>query len=120
MLKFHWNGIKDDGGKLQTCHYVADILNNHPACTITIYKREYSDFSAGVREAFKVHDETDTQTDYIVQEYIRVEPSHPLYGEVYKAWKAQEEHHAKKSRKHAALYQEQCEHLDEFYRHDLD
>ena len=64
-------------------------------------KREYSDFSAGVREAFKVHDDTDTQTDYIVQEYIRVEPSHPLYGDVLAALKLAQAHSAKLAAKRA-------------------
>ena len=104
MLKFYWNGIKDNGGKLQTCHYSAGQLTNHPTGTLTIYKREYSDFSAGVREAFKVHDDSDYVTDYVVQEFIRVEPNHPLYGEVFKAYQAQEEHHAKQANKRMARH----------------
>ena len=104
MLKFYWNGIKDNGGKLQTCHYSAGMLINHPAGTLTIYKREYSGFSAGIREAFAVSNDTDILTDYIVQDVVRVEPSHQLYGDVFKAYQAQEEHNAKQARKRTARY----------------
>jgi len=85
-LKFYYNGIKDNGGALQRCFY----SHGTPGC-ITIYKRDYKDFSQGVREAFKVLDDTDIQSDYIVQEYIRVAPEHPLYAHVQAAWaKAQQ------------------------------
>lgn len=101
MLKFFWNGIKDNGGKLQTCHYSASQLIGHPTGTITIYKREYSAFSTGVSAAFAVQDDTDLVTDYICREHIRVAPDHPLYVQVHEACLQEEEHHAASARKRA-------------------
>jgi len=95
MLRFYWNGIKDNGGKLQTCHYSIGQLINYSSGTITIYAREYARLSDGIREAFKVENDTDIQSDYIVQDVIRVEPTHTLYSEVFKAYQAQETHNAK-------------------------
>lgn len=102
MLKFYWNGIKDDGGKLQTCHYSDGQLVNHPLRTITIYKREYNGFSAGIRAAFTVQNDTEIQSDYIVQDIIRVEPSHPLFSDVSAALAAQKSHYAKQAAKRTA------------------
>jgi len=99
MLKFYWNGIKENGGKLQRCHYSVSALTNHPANTITIYARDYKDFSPEVREAFKVDDDTDIQTDYICREHIRVEPNHPLYGAVLKGLEMQTGHNKRKADK---------------------
>ncbi len=101
MLKFYWNGIKDDNGKLQTCHYSAGMLIGHPAGTLTIYKREYSGFSAGVKAAFAVENDTDIQSDYIVRDVIRVEPDHPLYAAVLVAYESQVVHNAKRAQKQA-------------------
>ncbi len=96
MLKFYWNGIKEDGGKLQRCHYSASQLINHPADTITIYARDYKSFSAGVREEFAVVDDSDYATDYVVQEHIRVLPDHRLYAVVHAAMLAEKAHNDKK------------------------
>ncbi len=71
-----------DGGKLQPCYYSGSQLLNHTADTITIYGRRYKDFSPGVHAAFTVKDDSEIHTDYIVNEHIRVEPTHPLYGAV--------------------------------------
>lgn len=102
MLKFYWNGIKDNGGKLQTCHYSDGQLINYPSGTLTIYKREYSGFSVGIREAFKVENDTDIMTDYIVQDVIRVKPDHPLYAEVFAAMMSAKEHYNRLASKRAA------------------
>lgn len=102
MLRFFWNGIKDNGGKLQTCHYSGGATISFPDGTITIYNRQYVSFSAGVQAAFSVQDDTDIQSDYIVREHIRVRPDHPLYADVAGALLAQGEHHAKQARKQAA------------------
>lgn len=101
MLKFFWNGIKDNGGKLQTCSYSAGQLINHPAGTITIYKKSYEPFSAGIQAAFAVQNDTEIITDYIVQDVIRVEPTHPLYHEVKKAYNAYQAHWEKRAQQHA-------------------
>lgn len=102
MLKFYWNGIKDNGDKLQRCHYSVAPLLNHPTSTITIYARDYSGFSQGVRNAFTVQNDSEMQTDYFEKDRIRVTPTHPLYGEVMEAVKAANAHHSKLYGKKAA------------------
>ena len=102
MLKFYWNGIKENGGKLQGCHYSFGHVLNHAPETITIYGKHYRGFSAAVHAAFTVNDDSDIQTDYICNVHIRVEPTHPLYAAVLEAYKAQEAHHAVQARKRAA------------------
>jgi hypothetical protein len=92
MLKFYYNGIKDDGGKLQKCSYTSGKLLHNPEGTITIYGKHYEDFSAGVTSAFKVENGTDFQTDYFENDRIRVLPDHPLYAQVKAAVEAQEAH----------------------------
>src|SRR5689334_92667 len=96
MLKFYWNGIKDNGGKLQTVSYSDSMLVNYPAGTITIYKREYTSFSEGIRKAFEVENNSDMQSDYFETDAIRVQPTHPLYVEVAKALAQKKAHDAKR------------------------
>ena len=92
MLKFYWNGIKEDGGALQGCHYSNSQLINHPSGTITIYGKRYRNFSAGVHAAFTVKNDSDIQTDYFENSSIRVLPSHPMYATVFAALTAQTAH----------------------------
>jgi hypothetical protein len=87
-LKFFWNGIKDNGGRLQRVFYSAGPFINHPAGTLTIYKRGYAGFSAGVREAFTVANNSEGRLDYLEPDTIRVEPSHPLHAAVLGALQA--------------------------------
>ena len=84
-LRFFWNGIKENSGKLQRCHYSESQLLSFPAGTITIYARDYKPFSAEVRAMFAVEDASDFASDYVVKEHIRVKPEHPLYGVVHAA-----------------------------------
>lgn len=95
-LKFFWNGIKENGGKLQKCWYSDGPFTSHPAGTITIYARDYNRFSAGVNEAFAVLNDTDMQTDYFETDRIRVTPSHALYAQVQAACASQAAHSAKR------------------------
>ena len=81
-LKFYYNGIKENGGRLQRCSYSDGALINYPAGTITIYKRDHAPFSQGVQDAFRVENNTDIITDYFEKDRIRVEPTHPLYATV--------------------------------------
>ena len=99
MLKFFWNGIKENGGKLQLCSYYMGALLHHPAGTITIYGKRYRPFSTGVQEAFIVTDDSDIMSDYVVNEHIRVMTNHPLYAQVLAAHQAQEVHQAKRDAK---------------------
>lgn len=85
-LQFYYNGIKDEkGAKLQKASYSFSIFNQ----IITIHGKNYQDFSVKVHEAFKVENDTDAMVDYFQNDRIRVEPSHPLYNEVFKAWEKQ-------------------------------
>ena len=91
-LRFFWNGIKENSGKLQRCHYSGSQLISFPAGTITIYARDYKPFSVEVRAAFVAEDASDFATDYVVKEHIRVKPDHPLYGVVHAAMLAEKMH----------------------------
>ena len=85
-LRFFYNGIKTAegryAGQLQKAWYSDAKLCNSPAGTITIYARDYEHFSAEIRAAFVVVNNSDSMTDYFENDRIRVEPSHPLYAEV--------------------------------------
>jgi hypothetical protein len=99
MLKFYYNGIKDNGGKLQKVRYSDGQLINYPSGTITIYKKDYDSFSHGVHAAFTVQNDTDIYTDYIVKDIIRVAPSHPLHRDVSEALAKQQAHRAKRDQR---------------------
>ena len=101
MLTFYYNGIKENGGALQTCWYSNGKLKNYPAGTITIYKREYSKFSAGIHQAFSVTNDTDSMTDYFDKDTIRVMPDHPLYAQVNAALEKNAARNAKRYAKAA-------------------
>lgn len=83
-------------GTLQLCSYHMGALHHHPDGTLTIYGKRYRPFSEGVCKAFEVKDESEIQSDYFVNEHIRVRPTHPLYAEVLKACQALESHNAKR------------------------
>ena len=104
MLKFYWNGIKENGGKLQRAWYSFGNLINYPADTITIYGRDYTSFSPEVQKAFEVQNDSDSQTDYFEQDRIRVTSDHLLYPQVFAAYRAHKAHsdmrHAKWSERH--------------------
>ena len=104
MLKFYFNGIKENGGKLQRCFYSEGKLISGPEGTITIYGRDYSPFSAEVHAKLRVTNDTDLQTDYIVQDIIRVAPTHPMYCEVRAAFLLAKAHNAKVGGKRQARY----------------
>ena len=80
MLKFYYNGIKVDGGKLQKASYGGGPWVNKPADTITIYARGYNEFSKEVYAAFTVENMTDMRQDYFEKDKIRVHSNHPLYS----------------------------------------
>lgn len=91
MLKFYYNGIKANGGKLQKAtYYETDYAGqNYPAGTITIYARDYRRFSKEVAEVFAVQNDTDWMTDYFDSDRIRVVPFNPYYAQVKAACDAQ-------------------------------
>jgi hypothetical protein len=91
-LKFFWNGIKVNGGKLQTASYSTGRLIGYPEGTITIYAKSYRRFTAEVGEALHVQNDSDAMTDYFETDRIRVTPDHALYQMVLKAAQANEAH----------------------------
>lgn len=69
-IRFFWNGIKVNGGKLIRCFYFTDSES------VTISARDYADLP---RDMFKVKNETDLYTDYFDSDRAAVTPEHPLY-----------------------------------------
>lgn len=69
-IRFFWNGIKVNGGKLIRCFYFTD------SDSVTISARDYADLP---RDMFKVKNETDLYTDYFDSDRATVTPEHPLY-----------------------------------------
>ena len=96
-LRFFWNGIKGTDGKLQKCSYSAGTYTEAsriPAGTITIYGKDYKRFSSEVCAAFEVKNDGDPYTDYVVDDTIRVTPSHPMFSLVRAAFDKSEAHNA--------------------------
>ena len=96
-LKFFYNGIKVNGGKLQKAFFSKGNLTSwamekygYDSDTLTVYAREYAGFSAEIRGIFQVENDSDMMTDYFEKDRIRVTKGHPLYGQVLKSFEAQE------------------------------
>ncbi len=100
MLKFYWNGIKGENGKLQPCAYSLGKLLNHPEGTITIYARKYLHFTKEIQDAFHVENDSDGMTDYFENDRIRVTPQHALYKQVLAAFRLLELHNDKRHAKY--------------------
>lgn len=69
-IKFYYNGIKVNGGKLIRCFYGLDDNS------VTIAARDYDDLPSDV---FAVENDTDVYTDYFDTDSARLTPEHPLY-----------------------------------------
>ncbi len=93
-VKFFWNGIKVNGGKLNRAHYSDSKLINHPEGTFTIYARDYS--GVPTIPGLAIHNDTDTMTDYFEKDRIRVAPDNPFYSQVEEAFDKQEAHREKR------------------------
>ena len=105
MLKFYYNGIKENGGKLQLCYYSDGELVNFPEGTITLYGRHYArDFSAEVNAQFDVTNDSDYQSDLVSKDCIRIKPDHPLYAQVKAAADLAKAHNANVGSKRHAHY----------------
>ena len=102
MLKFYWNGIKENGGDLQGAYYWGHAINGYPSGTISISAKGYRSFSAEIRAAFDVTNNSDIYTDYFEKDKIRVTPSHPLYPQVKAAFDAYEARQDRMAAKRAA------------------
>ena len=101
-LRFFWNGIKGTDGKLQKCSYSTGTYteaSSIPAGTITIYGKYYKRFSSDVKAVFEVKNDTDSQSDYVVDDTIRVTPSHPMFSLVKAAFDKSKTHYDQRSTK---------------------
>lgn len=100
MLKFYYNGIKENGGKLQKAFYSMGGDIGLTGGTITIYAREYTRFSEGVRKEFTVENNSDAMTDYFEEDKIRVASNHEHYPEVLAAFEKAEAKNAARRAKY--------------------
>lgn len=91
MLKFFYNGIKENSGKLQKAMY-SQSTDNNGKTFFNVYAREYTRFSEEIKKSFIVHNDTDTMTDYFDQDMIMVYSDHPLYNQVSEAFDKQQKH----------------------------
>lgn len=71
-IRFFWNGIKVNGGKLIRCFYFTDSRSD----SVTISARDYDHLP---RDLFTVKNETDLYTDYFDSDSATLTPAHPLY-----------------------------------------
>ena len=70
-IKFYYNGLKIDGGKLVKLLY--SVHDDH----ISIYADDYG--AELPRDLFEVHNDTDLYTDYFDKDSAEITPDHPLY-----------------------------------------
>jgi len=99
MIKFFYNGIKVDGGRLQkACYSFREAWGKVPT-QMTIYAKEYRSFSKELYETFKIQNDTNIMTDYFEQDRIRIQPSHERFAEVTEAYVKQEKRTIKLSEK---------------------
>lgn len=69
-VKFYWNGIKVDGGRLIPCYFWLDENR------VMISAKDYKDLP---REYFPVENNSDSYTDYFESDHATLTPEHPLY-----------------------------------------
>lgn len=69
-IKFYWNGIKVDGGRLIPCYY--SLYDDK----VNIVAKDYKDLPT---KYFVVENGTDIITDYFENDSTTLTPEHPLY-----------------------------------------
>ena len=74
-IKFYWNGIKVDGGRLISCTYGIDGDN------VRMYASKYNSKLPG--RYFDVENYSDSMTDYFEYDHATITPEHPLYKYAY-------------------------------------
>lgn len=80
QIKYFWNGIKVNGGKLLKGHYTEQ------EGVITLYAWHY----AGFRGVQGVINNTDIRTDYFESDRFRFDRTSPQWAEVLAAYERQE------------------------------
>lgn len=82
MIKFYYNGLKVNGGKLEKfMAWERQAYKTSPA-GIAIHARDYTRFSPEVHKTFEVQNNTDSQTDYFEKDSFFVPVTHPRYAEI--------------------------------------
>lgn len=69
-IRFYWNGIKVNGGRLIPCYFWPD------ADSVIICAKNYESLP---KEYFTVENDSDIMTDYIDSDSTTLTPEHPLY-----------------------------------------
>ena len=69
-IRFYYNGIKVDGGRLIPCWYYLDENS------VSISARDYKSLP---RQYFAVKNDSDIYTDYFDSDHTKLTPEHPLY-----------------------------------------
>ncbi len=103
-LKFLWNGIKYNGGKLELCSYDKGNTYDYPDDTLIVRARDYNMFSAPIKAVFTIHNATDTQSDYFADDTAYVMRTHPLYPAIHAAWESYQAHNTKRHAKWQERY----------------
>ena len=95
MIKFVWNGIKEDKTLYKAWYskggYTKQLGISED--TITIYARDYNKLPH-INELICIN-ETDMAIDYFEKDKIRVAPSNKHYKDVLNAFNMQQEHNKK-------------------------
>lgn len=76
-VRFFWNGLKVNGGRLVRLFYSLDNHNDRSGPCVSLSCRDYSGHLPG--ELFLVENHTDLYTDYHDTDRATVTPDHPLY-----------------------------------------
>jgi len=84
MIKFMYNGIKQDG-KLHRVYYTLSSTPTLPEGTITIFAKDYYPPLPRV-EGLNVENNSDSMTDYFEKDTIRVSPTSKYYSQVLEAY----------------------------------
>ena len=92
-IKFYWNGIKVNGGKLIPCYYSVNSDKDTPRVHISA-----KNYGAELpREYFTVTNDSDIMTDYFDTDSTVLTPEHPLYKYArYVALKSDSKHNEKR------------------------
>ena len=113
MIKFVYNGIKDEEGKLHKAHF-SKGCHKDGEDIITIYARDYDDLPRV--QGLEVENDSDIMTDYFEKDRIEVRPENNFYEQVFEAWKQQEIHRAKMAIKRSEKEIQKCDEKIELYK----
>ncbi|MEI6501593.1 MAG: hypothetical protein WCP21_11295 [Armatimonadota bacterium] len=100
MVRFMYNGLKTEDGKLHKAWYSKGALKHHPEGTITIYGKRYRDMPNV--SGLTVENDSDMQSDYFENDRVRITPDNPHYPAVRAAYDKQQAHIAKTAARRAA------------------